>query len=171
MNVRYKFHAIAIAAIIGVVSLASIVIGPATSGTSSKATALQQIILVSATWGANCNEAIAQAQRTRESTPLPRDAQGQVVPQPALVPVLTDNVHAAVSELCEGKPSCRFVANSKILGTDPLTDCYKQLQVSYRCFDLDRLNILTLDQGSQVTIDCNPTPATSGIHGKPSPTR
>ena len=41
-----------------------------------------------------------------------------------------------------------------IIGLDPIYSCFKDLEISFRCFDVDRLKSNTFRQGDMVKLDC-----------------
>ncbi|MFZ4541782.1 MAG: hypothetical protein ACOYNL_08260 [Rickettsiales bacterium] len=164
MSKKIKFHAIAIAAICTVVILAFLIIGPkqsAPTGETNKNKNGNYVHIVNASWGLNCNQAIEEAIRTRANIGLSKDAEGKIIPQEPIKLAPLDNVLTAAKQACEGSDSCNLIASSDSLGTEPLSSCYKKLVVNYRCFEVDRLRSITVDQGERLSIDCSKPEATN----------
>ena len=115
-----------------------------------------------ATWGLRCNDEITRALQRRQFAPVEKDEKGQVIPPKPLALVQPNNVLSPVSEACNGKLACQIDASPERLGVDPLESCYKELNVQYRCFTYDRLQIAKAEQGTTLTIDCreNANPST-----------
>ena len=156
-----RFHATAIAIITGIVLVLYAFIGP---GGTKKITIEQKtdryIHIYSASWGLNCAPFIEQENarlqelrlRPQLLQTLPQDAQpASLEPIPA---VTRDNVLSIVGERCNNQISCSFDASSALLKSEPLASCYKHLEVSYRCFEFDRLNTVKVNQSDTLTIDC-----------------
>ena len=155
-----KFHVIAIAAIIIVVTALYSVIGPQKAPVTAAHTSGHAIEIYSATWGEACNPAITDAMATRARTPAAKDDAGQTLPIEPLQPVKPNNVLITVGDTCNGKTACTLRADSPSLALDPLTTCFKRLVVHYRCYSVDRLHTRDIGQGEILTIDClNPNAA------------
>ena len=66
-----------------------------------------------------------------------------------------NNVFSSISQLCNKKSRCDIVIDPRVLGEDPLPTCmYKELQIEYRCFSVDRLRKLKATEGIAI-IDCD----------------
>jgi len=148
-----KFHAIAIAAI------SLIIVGLATVFDTSKPSnpheqtpqpGDRQIHIISATWGENCNAEIA---RILTESP-PANASGKTPPAEKPKPIARDNAMEALGKACNNKFDCTVKVNAKTLGFDPIATCFKKLVLDYRCFEIDRLNTLTVSQGETLKINC-----------------
>ena len=155
-----KFHAIAISIISVVIIVLYMAIGPKPTAQPDANAALNPaghyVRIAGATWGQNCDPFIDEALRTQQATPIVTDASGKPVPLKPLAHVSVNNVLPTVKRICDGKMGCEVLANSDILGTEPLEACYKRLVIQYRCFDLDRVTSKEVDQGQLVKIDCTP---------------
>ena len=161
MQINYKFHAIAIAIISAVIIVIFMLFGPKDPAPAARGpltSADSYVRIASATWGKNCNHAIDAAMAVQAKEGLEREKDGTAILRPTLKKITPDNVLARVKEICEGKPLCQTFVDSQTLGTEPYVDCFKQLELSYRCFEVDRLRNITAGQGKPLTIDCtNPT--------------
>ncbi len=161
MHINYKFHALAIAIISAVIIVIFMLFGPKEQAPVENrplTTADNYVRVVSATWGKNCNHAIESAMDVQAKEGLERQEDGTAILRPTLKTVALDNVLTRVKEICEGKPLCQISVDSQALGTEPYVDCFKQLELSYRCFEVDRLRNINAGQGKPLTIDCtNPT--------------
>jgi hypothetical protein len=155
-----KFHVIAISAICVLVVLLSQWVAPAPQNGTQAASGNRYVRVVSASWGLNCNPFIAEAKQLRESSPLQKDENGNIITQPPIKEVARDNVLTKAKSLCEGKPACQLMATSEVLGFDPMESCFKKLNFNYRCFEMDRLQAAETSQGEMLRIDCV-TPAAS----------
>ena len=154
MHAQYKFHAIAIAAITAIVSVAYMLMdAPPTQSTNTPAYAIE---VTRATWGANCAQTITDAIEARTHIPATTEESAALEP---LTPVTPDNVLPAVTAACNGKAACELQASKDALGIDPMHSCFKRLVVSYRCFSFDRLTTLDIGQGELLSIDCAKPPA------------
>jgi hypothetical protein len=142
---KFKLHAFAIAALVLCISAVFLLAGPKPAPTPvAGATAARSIQVVTATWGANCNADIARLRQTGTGDPN--------IPPPE--PFGHNNALSALQAQCEGKPTCRVAVNNTLLGEDPFPACYKRLQLAYRCFQLDRLSMVEIDQGDLLMLDC-----------------
>lgn len=151
MQHNLKFHAIAIGSICLIVIVLFLIMRPNTDApaeVSPYATGDRYVRVESATWGLNCNQEINRLRQSSQKT----DADDQPYHTATL-----NNVALQVGELCNGRLVCDFNADATTLQEDPLTSCYKQLEISYRCFSIDRLWRLTFNQGDNAHIDCNPS--------------
>lgn len=151
-----KFHIIAIACICLIVVVLYQFIGPKPSaGTALLQTGDRYLRVASASWGLNCNDAISEAKKSRETVGLRKDEYGQVIPEAPLKPMQPDNALDAVKKLCDGKLVCEVFATSEVLGFEPMESCFKTLTLGYRCFEMDRLKINQTGQGELARIDCS----------------
>lgn len=152
MKKQHLIHVRAIA-IISLVVIVLYLLIPAPSSQPTQVVGNRFVQISSATWGLNCNFFIQQAMRQPQAKPV-ADASGNIPPAPApLALVKRNNVLLPISELCNGQNQCSFVADIAGLG-DPLASCYKELEIGYRCFELDALTRKTFKQGENVVIDC-----------------
>jgi hypothetical protein len=154
MNKRLKFHAFAISTICLVITVIYLIAGPSEPPSPPSNQGNYKISILSASWGYNCNPYIREALEARKSIPLEKDAEGKIIQPTPLKLIEHDNVLKQVSAACNDKPYCEVVANTEIFGFDPHEGCFKQLEVSYRCYDIDRLRILKAEQAAQMKIDC-----------------
>jgi hypothetical protein len=163
MRINYKFHAIAIAIISAVIVVIFLLFGPKAPPPAAPValtTADSYVRIVGATWGLNCNVFIASAMAVQANEGLPRDKDGTAIAAAVLKKITPDNVLDTVKILCNGKLTCETYIDSTILANEPSADCFKQLDVSYRCFEVDRLRTLSVGQNETLKIDCtNPTAA------------
>ena len=115
------------------------------------ADAAAMLITVSATWGDNCNDYIAS---------MSGSASSEVYHRPAgtLLPVKRDNVLRRVSTICDAKRACAFPVTTEMLGADPAPGCTKALTVDYRCGEMGVTTRVTAYTGSEMNIDCRPSP-------------
>ncbi len=187
MKTNVKFHTIAIAAIIVIVTALYFALGApkAPRGGVVGDTSGRAIEIYSATWGEACNPAIAAEIATRKNTPigtrvgnanastasvnpasaghknLSATASTTAISADDLKPVTPNNALEAVGNVCNGALACDLRADDESLGVSPLRSCFKRLVVSYRCFNFDRLNTLDVGQGEHLRIDCSPQPNTA----------
>jgi hypothetical protein len=163
MRTSLKFHAIAIAAIVVVITLLYAVIGSKKPSQAPTVASDRAVEVYSATWGEECNQSIQQVMEERKLTPIEKDKNGVVIERTPLSLVQQNNVLERVSQLCNGRLTCTITPTSKNLGVEPLASCAKKLNLSYRCYNYDRLWNLTIGQGAITVIDCNEakTPAQS----------
>lgn len=124
-----KFHVIAISAICVLVVLLSQWVAPAPQNGTQAASGNRYVRVVSASWGLNCNPFIAEAKQLRESSPLQKDENGNIITQPPIKEVARDNVLTKAKSLCEGKPACQLMATSEVLGFDPMESCFKKTEL------------------------------------------
>ena len=149
-----RFHAIALSCIVGAVILIFAATGklspkaPATSASPS-ATATpepmgdKRVTVWEASWGLNCNEII---ERERRHRPV-----GSRLP----VMVQKNNVLKTIADFCKDKEICEFIPDEKTLG-NPVSGirCRPELDLVYRCFDIDRPWPLHARNGESVSIRC-----------------
>lgn len=159
-----KFHAVAVSAICAVVVVAYAMMGPPAKTDEQGKPLLRgdrYIQIDSATWGRNCDPYIDQALKTWKPDPAkPTPRPHRVVEGNALLPV---------SEICNGKLTCKFSADSEVLRDDPLPSCSKQLALRYRCFAYEPFIAKSVGQHETVTIDCTPKAVSGG--DAPSPAK
>ena len=157
---HYKFHAIALLIICGVITGMYFALAPKPPApVDTSVHGDRYIEIYSATWGRDCNNMIQQEINNPTPTPPPFEGEEQPPEQPVkrepLKLVVTNNVLTAVGEKCNGNLTCTVLADSNWLGSEPLAACFKKLEVSYRCYQYDRLWSMKLEQGKDGTIDCN----------------
>ena len=157
MRINYKFHAIAISVISLVIVLAYTLFGPTPKDDRPKVLtpADTYVRVVSATWGRNCNAAIQEAVKLRESTGLAKDEKGNVIPMPIIKTVQTDNVLSVVDALCSKQIRCDIRPDAETMGADPMPDCFKKLEATFRCTDIDRVRSAVEGPSSIMTLDCS----------------
>lgn len=156
---RWKFHA----SVIGIITL--LLMGMYLLFKSSPEqtvvttiTSATQMRIESASWGLNCN-ALYSIYKQREQDMARNQKNAQPI-DPSLVPkspatiISPNNALDTVKTLCEGKPKCEFPANATVLG-DVFSNCSKVLDISWRCFNYDKLRTQTVQNGSLLTIDCD----------------
>ena len=170
MSKQLRFHITAITAICVVVYAVFILMNPAPPPpTPEQLNHGRSLTIATATWGANCNDAIRAALLEREQSgntegskppakkpdpnaPIPVDA--PKVAQAPLALVTPNNVLPLVSTLCNGKLKCEFKTVSEVLKYEPFTVCAKSLELGYRCFAFDKLNTIKFGQGETTRLDC-----------------
>ena len=97
-----------------------------------------------ASWGLNCNSVYNDKYNSPSKS---EEANSNVTKE--------DNVLYKVSILCNGKSKCDIPINTDVLGADPFPGCgYKNLQIEYRCFSVDRLRKGKAAEGFLI-IDCD----------------
>jgi len=103
------------------------------------------ISIYTASWGLNCREFTKNGADTEYNTTNNAD----------IDKLRENNVLYQLSKICNGKPSCNIAVSPTMLGEDPMPSCgYKELQIEYRCFSVDRLRKIKTDESS-VIIDCD----------------
>jgi hypothetical protein len=157
MRTNYKFHAIAIATISLVITLVYTLVAPAAEKNQQKVLAPTDtyVRVISATWGRNCNTAIEQAKKLRESEGLAKDEKGNVIPMPILKTVETDNVLTVVDALCSKQVRCEIRPDPETMGSDPMPDCFKKLEATFRCTETDRVRSAVEGNSAMMTLDCS----------------
>lgn len=147
-----KFHALALGCICAVIVLLYFLIGPKNSGVvvdPYSPTGDRYVRIVDATWGLNCNPEINRLRSMGKTTT------GEGDDERPLELVKPNNVLYAVTRICEDKIACDILAINATLDLDPLSACYKELVVGYRCFSVDRKWTRKTEQGTILKIDCN----------------
>ena len=147
-----KFHLTAIAAICVVIVLAYAAIGPKKLAPQApQPLSDRHITIDSATWGRNCDPYIEEAQRNWHLPALGDKTPATPRPEKAAM----NNALDVVGTACNDKLDCHLKADAATLQSDPLPSCYKRLTVGYRCFSLDRLSTVEVNQGADLDIDCH----------------
>ena len=164
MAKNMKFHAIAIAVITVVIVILYLLVGPKPQAPVVVKPTDRAVRISTATWGLSCNQQIEEAQRSRESIPMAKDAEGKVIQPEPLKKVEINNVLPVIKTACEGQLGCEVNATDDILGVHLLPGCYRQLNVNYRCSDVDRLTTVNIDQGQTLKIDCTDATASAPPH-------
>lgn len=147
MRTQFKFHALAIALIMLIVVASSVFMKYGTEKTQVPSVSAYNIDISGATWGENCNPAIARIMEKRAISTTGAGAQPLALVEP-------NNVLIALQTACNGKPACELKASSANLASEPIHSCFKRLVVSYRCFSFDRITTLDIGQGEKLTINC-----------------
>jgi hypothetical protein len=151
---NWRIHAVAISIITAVIYLLFLIINP-NSGENETATfsGTHYVQINSASLGYDCNRylnrAIKEASEQREK--LPKHERKSIV-IPKAIP--RNNALPVISELCNGREICQFRVNRQTIPVITLKDCENKLELSYRCFEIDRLHTLTINQGDDATLDC-----------------
>lgn len=107
-------------------------------------------------WGYNCNAQYRSYMRrarlgTNGDKAATTGTTGNAPAKPQ--PVLQNNVLSLVGKLCDVKTECKFTADSLTLG-NPYANCFKELDIRWRCFSYDRLHSATISEGEPVEISC-----------------
>jgi len=156
MRGRMRIHIMAVGTITAVVLVMYLIVGPKSAPEQkTEFTGTNYVQVNSATWGMNCNRHIEyrrkEAEMKRAEVPY---AEREKIEMPELV--IRNNVLSQMSTLCNGKEVCAFRVESEVIGVDPVYACFKELEISYRCFEIDRLRQEKYRQGSTARIDCSP---------------
>jgi hypothetical protein len=151
---NWKIHALAIAAITIVIYLLYSATRPEPVGTAPSAPASgRSIQIVSASWGLECNRYLNSAiERANEQRAKLPSEERNSVPMPKEITV--NNALERVQSLCDGKETCTFRADDDTIGIETYRGCGGDLDVSYRCFKIDRLHKLSVNRNENVTLDC-----------------
>ena len=163
MAKNMKVHVLPISIISVVIIVLYLIIGPKPAPDHVTKQPTDRFIRISnASWGLECNPQIEEALRNRANIPLAKDADGKIIQAESLKKAAANNALPVVKTACEGQLTCQVFATDDALGIPLLSGCYKQLDVNYRCSDIDRLVTLHIDQGQPLKIDCTPdaSPAT-----------
>lgn len=115
-----------------------------------------KVFMLSATWGENCNTNIRAAIASGQRKDPELDQNGNPLPPKPYELVKKDNVLDLVSAVCNGQLICTFKANRKLITLDPFPGCYKKFDLTYRCFNTDRLRFVHSNEGAEVKLDCTP---------------
>lgn len=68
--------------------------------------------------------------------------------------IKADNAVEIIKTLCENKPLCSFNVSPEVLKLDPAPKCSKELEVTYRCYNIDSPHILKVKDGDKFEIKC-----------------
>lgn len=150
---RWKFHA----SVIGVISVALLggylLFKPSTQQAAALPDAAHpstQLRIQSASWGLNCNSLYdLYRQRAASSTPDPAQEVNTAPP----VRISVNNVLEKVKGLCDAQEQCTLEATSSAMG-EIFSDCSKELEVTWRCFNYDKLHTKKVSNGDTIEIDC-----------------
>lgn len=67
-----------------------------------------------------------------------------------------NNAYEAVKKLCQDKSACKFIASPETMGFDPFPNCaLKDLQIEFRCFQVDRLRKVSAGNNAELVINCD----------------
>jgi hypothetical protein len=143
-----KFHIAAVSILSAIIIVMFFAMGkPAPQGAPAEVIGDRYIQIDSASWGRECNkyvnEAISKWYKADQKTRGPKPQAGA-----------NNNALTNVSAECNGKLSCDLQVNSETLGAETVATCLKSLRVGYRCFDYDRLTLITARQGELLKINC-----------------
>lgn len=155
MRGKMRIHIMAIAAITAMVTLMYVLFGPTTPKTQETVFAGNNYVQISsATWGMNCNPNINHAiERARiERAQLPPEKRDSI---PIPKHITRNNALTYISTLCNGKAICAFLTEADVIKFDPIYSCFKDLEISYRCYDIDRLRHAKFRQGEMTRLDCS----------------
>ena len=147
-----RFHAIALSGIILTVIAIFALTGKLSPKPAAQAGAPAEEVYVpgnrlvtiwEASWGLNCNESIERERRYA----IPGAPTTPLVPK--------NNVQEIAGKICNGKETCEIIADSKIFGPGPKnTRCRPELDLTYRCYDIERPTMLHVRFGDKITINC-----------------
>lgn len=151
---NWRVHALAITAITAVIYILFLLINPKSSKNDSVTfSGTHYVQINSASLGLDCNRSLDRAvkEATEKRASLPRQERDNIdIPEA----IRRNNALGAISELCNGKELCQFRVNRLTIPVRTMKDCNNKLELSYRCYEIDRLHTLTVDQGDEVTLDC-----------------
>lgn len=154
MRGRMRIHMISIGIITAVVTVMYLLFAPKQVAQKVEFSGSNYVQVNSATWGLNCNthidHEIKQAQIARAKLPV---TERDTIEIPKIV--TRNNALSHLSTLCNGKEICSFLTEADVIGLDPVYSCFKELEISYRCFDIDRLRQAKFRQGEFAKIDCS----------------
>ena len=102
----------------------------------------------SATWGKNCDPYVDEALKKIPTVDLSKPISTR--PHHAAI----NNALLAISTACNGHLRCNFEPTTALIGDEPLANCFKHLEIRYRCFAYDHLVSLDVGQHDNVLIDC-----------------
>jgi hypothetical protein len=167
MHSRMKFHLIAITAIcLTVVVVFSMRKPPEEAVSQAHSLSSQFIIIHSATWGMNCNQMVAQTIEehkllAEKAAKQPPATAANAPAKQAVAPVKPtmaqeNNALMALTNLCNNKEKCTFKPTGELFGTLGVR-CYKDLEIAYRCFEVDRIRYASGEEDKDITIDCSPS--------------
>lgn len=115
-----------------------------------------KVFILSATWGENCNTNIRAAIAAGVKREPESDENANKLPAKSYELVRRNNVLEVTGNVCNGQLVCAFKASKKIYNEDPFPGCYKNLEITYRCTDLDRVRAVHSREGEDVKLDCTP---------------
>lgn len=152
MSHKMKFHLLAVVLIALIVSVIHSMTEPEVLPPRIVTVVQYSPIIVSATWGRNCNQQIEQAKLYTPpvARPVVPDASA---PKP-LALVERNNVLETVKTLCANQETCTFTANTGTLG-EILPSCANQLELSYYCTEAERVRTVKSQQDNEVVLDCS----------------
>lgn len=146
-----RFHLVAISGIILVVIIIFAASGKLHNKPANPTTPAEPVYVMGdkivtvweASWGLNCNEAIERERRF---------AKPGVPPTPE---VPKNNKLDIAAKICNGKETCDITADDKTFGPAPnKLRCRPELDITYRCYDIDRPTMIHARFGEKITINC-----------------
>ena len=153
---NWKIHALAIAAITIVIYLLYATLRPEPVETAASTSgSVNNIQIISASWGLECNRYLESAinRANQQRAKLDPDQQ-KTFPIPK--EMIKNNALPSLKKLCGGREVCSFRADEETVGVTTYKGCGGGLELSYRCFTIDRLHKLAVRNGETVDIDCRP---------------
>lgn len=114
------------------------------------------ISVVSATYGENCNNMIRRAIQRGVKPEVQLDRYRNELPLKPYEIVKRNNVIDIVKQRCNGQAYCEFRVDKGIFLYSPIMGCFSDFDLSYRCYDLDRLRIINIREGQIAKLDCRP---------------
>lgn len=157
---KWRLHVVGLGAIISIVvimfwasgALNSAQNAAPTVGGTKRFTGERFIQISSASWGLNCNRTIERHNQSVDEAErnFAKDAPKRIDE------VNKDNALLALSRMCDGRTLCKISkVKTSTIGLEPIgLRCNKELEVSYRCFEFDRAQELTVKQNKPLEIDC-----------------
>lgn len=157
---RWKFHA-SVIAIITLLLLGMYMLFKSSPEATIVTTAAPatQLRVANASWGLNCNALYSiykqrEEEMDRNRKNAPPGSKIPAAPKSPATIIPADNVLETVKKMCDSQPKCTIPANAAVLG-DVFSNCSKVLEVSWRCFNYDKLHTQNAQNGRALTIDCD----------------
>lgn len=158
---KWRLHIIGLSSIISIVVIMFWASGalnepakPITVGGTNRFTGERFVQITSASWGLNCNKTIENHNRKVQAAERDYNHEGELPEYIELVQ--TDNALLSLSRMCDGRLGCKISKiNTTNLKLEPLPiRCTKMLDVSYRCFEIDRAHEVSVKQNKELYINC-----------------
>lgn len=106
-----------------------------------------------ATWGENCTSAINRVRERMQRDPNWLNASDEDrAPLPSIPQ--RNNAKAVVAEACDGKKQCEFTANDALFSTGFSRICDATINITYRCYQVDRPRTIEQRYGRPAVLDC-----------------
>lgn len=152
---RLRFHIIAILSICIVIMVLYGMLFQLKPANPEAPQLRYKVFVIGATWGENCNDYISKMIEGGIKREPEVDENGNQRPPKPYELVKRDNILDEISRRCNGQVLCQFPATQKYIVNNPHPNCNKKLDLTYRCYDLDRIRVINTNEGREVKLDCS----------------